>query len=114
MFHDPAKVDDLALHIQEHNAERSRVRGKHINHTGDLSKSLPGFQGRLASIWGEHDVTAVPYFEERREKLEQFRPGATFDVIPGVGHWVQYEAPEAFNALLRAAVEGAVSSSAGP
>ncbi len=102
MFYDRAKVDDLAVHIQEHNAERSRVRGKHVNSTGDLSKSLPGFQGRLASIWGEHDVTAVPYLAARRETLEKFRPGATFDVIPGVGHWVQYEAPDAFNALLRA------------
>jgi 2-hydroxy-6-oxonona-2,4-dienedioate hydrolase len=107
MLHDPAKVDDLAVHIQEHNAERSRVRGKHVNGSGDLSKSLPGFQGRLASIWGEHDVTAVPYLEERRRKLEAFRPGATFDVIPGVGHWVQYEAPQEFNRMLRERLKGA-------
>ena len=79
----------------------ARARQAHQSHRRS-EKSLPGFQGRLASIWGEHDVTAVPYFAGRREKLEQFRPGATFDVIPGVGHWVQYEAPDAFNALLRA------------
>ena len=101
MCYDRANVDDLAVYIQEHNAERSRVRGKHITPTGDLPQSLAGFQGRLAGIWGEHDVTAVPYMDERRAKLEQFRPGATFDVMPDLGHWVQYEAPEAFNALLR-------------
>ena len=33
---------------------------------------------------------------------EQFQPGATFDVIPGAGHWVQYEAPDEFNRLWRA------------
>ena len=102
MFYDKDKIDDLAVYIQHHNAERSRVRGKHITPTGDLSISLTGFTGRLAGIWGEHDVTAVPYLAERREKLAQFRPGASFDVMPGVGHWVQYEASEEFNRLLRA------------
>ncbi|MGH6771487.1 MAG: alpha/beta fold hydrolase [Xanthobacteraceae bacterium] len=101
MFYDKDRIDDIAVYIQHHNAERSRVRGKHVTHTGDLSQSLAGFVGRLAGIWGEHDVTAVPYMAERKEKLEQFRPGATFDVMPGVGHWVQYEAADAFNALLR-------------
>jgi pimeloyl-ACP methyl ester carboxylesterase len=101
MVHDPNAIDEAALYMQHHNAERSRVRGKHITPTGDLSKSLPGFQGRLAGIWGEHDVTAVPYLEARREKLEQFRPGATFDVIAGAGHWVQYEAADEFNRLIR-------------
>jgi pimeloyl-ACP methyl ester carboxylesterase len=102
MVHDPATIGEDAVYMQHHNAERSRVRGKHITPTGDLPSSLAGFQGRLAGIWGEHDVTAVPYMEQRRVKLEQFRPGATFDVMPGLGHWVQYEAPGEFNALLRA------------
>jgi pimeloyl-ACP methyl ester carboxylesterase len=102
MLYDRTKVDPVAVYMQEHNAARSRVRGKHINGTGNLPEALSEFCGRLASIWGEHDVTAVPYLAERRDKLEGMRPGATFDVIPGVGHWVQYEAPDEFNRLLRA------------
>ena len=35
-----------------------------------------------------------------------FKPGASFDVIPGAGHWVQYEAPDAFNRLLRKRLNG--------
>jgi pimeloyl-ACP methyl ester carboxylesterase len=106
MVHDPAAIDEPALYMQFNNAERSRVRGKHINPTGDLSQTLPGFKGRLAGILGEHDATAVPYLDERREKLEQFKPGATFDVIPGAGHWVQYEAADAFNRVLRKRLNG--------
>ena len=106
MFYDKDKIDDVAVYIQFHNAERSRVRGKHVTPTGDLSISLKGFTGRLAGIWGEHDVTGAPYLAERKQKLEQFRPGATFDVMPGVGHWVQYEAPDEFNRLLRARLRG--------
>ena len=106
MVHDPKTVDEPALYMQFTNAERSRVRGKHINPTGDLSTTLPAFKGRLASIWGEHDATAGPYLHERREKLAQFKPGSTFDVIPGAGHWVQYEAPVEFNTLLRKRLNG--------
>jgi len=106
MVHDPKAVDEAALYMQFNNAERSRVRGKHINPTGNLSQTLPHFNGRLASIWGEHDATAGPYLYERRDKLEQFKPGASFDVIPGAGHWVQYEAADAFNRLLRKRLNG--------
>jgi 2-hydroxy-6-oxonona-2,4-dienedioate hydrolase len=106
MVRDPNTVDEPALYMQFHNAERSRVRGKHINPTGDLSTTLPSFKGRLASIWGEHDATAGPYLYERREKLDAFKPGSTFDVIGGAGHWVQYEAADEFNALLRKRLNG--------
>ena len=106
MIHDPGKIDALAVHMQKINAERSRIRGKHVSHTGTLAEGLLGFGGRLAGIWGEFDATAVPYMEERAEKLRQFQPQATFDVFPDAGHWVQYEAPEAFNRRLRELVKG--------
>jgi pimeloyl-ACP methyl ester carboxylesterase len=107
MLHDPARIDEEALYMQHHNAERSRIRGKHIASTGDLSKCFLSLKGRLAGIWGEHDITAVPYLAERRAKLQQFQPGSSFDVICGAGHWVQYEAPDEFNRLARARLRGA-------
>jgi pimeloyl-ACP methyl ester carboxylesterase len=105
MVRDPASIGEEALYMQHHNAERSRIRGKHIVPTGDLTKALPGMTGRLAGIWGEHDVTGAPYLAERQALLEAWRPGATFDVVPGAGHWVQYEAPDVFNRLLRARLQ---------
>jgi 2-hydroxy-6-oxonona-2,4-dienedioate hydrolase len=104
MIHDPAKIDALAVHVQKTNAERSRVRGKHVSNTGALADCLPGFQGRLAGIWGEYDATAAPYLAERRDRLRQFQPDASFDVIEGAGHWVQYEAFARFNDRLRTLV----------
>jgi 2-hydroxy-6-oxonona-2,4-dienedioate hydrolase len=101
MIHDPDKIDPLAVYAQSRNAERSRVRGKHVSNTGALSRCLPGFAGRLAGIWGEHDATAAPYLAERRDRLRQFQPEASFDIVPGAGHWVQYEAHEVFNQRLR-------------
>jgi len=107
MIHDPGKIDALAVHVQKANAERSRIRGKHVSHTGTLSQCLPGFHGRLAGIWGEFDATAVPYLAERAEKLRQFQPQASFDIFPGAGHWVQYEAAEPFNRRLRELLKAA-------
>jgi 2-hydroxy-6-oxonona-2,4-dienedioate hydrolase len=107
MIHDPDKIDPLAVHVQKANAERSRIRGKHVSHTGTLADCLSGFPGRLAGIWGEFDATAVPYLAERAEKLRQFQPQADFDIFPGAGHWVQYEAAVPFNRRLRALVKAA-------
>jgi pimeloyl-ACP methyl ester carboxylesterase len=108
MIHDSGKIDELAVHAQKINAERSRVRGKHVSHTGTLAEGLTGFRGRLAGIWGEFDATAVPYVTERADKLRQFQPQATFDIFPGAGHWVQYEAPQPFNRRLSELVKAAV------
>jgi 2-hydroxy-6-oxonona-2,4-dienedioate hydrolase len=108
MIHDPGKVDELAVHVQKANAERSRVRGKHVSHTGMLADCLPGFAGRLAGIWGEFDATAKPYLAERGERLRQFQPQASFDVVTGAGHWVQYEASERFNRRLIELVNAAM------
>jgi pimeloyl-ACP methyl ester carboxylesterase len=97
MIHDPAKIDELAVYVQSRNAGKSRIRGKHVSHTGTLADCLPRLKGRLAGIWGEFDATAAPYLGERREVLRRFRADAGFDIVEGAGHWVQYEAAERFN-----------------
>ena len=106
MIHQERNIDDLAVHIQNLNATQSRVRGKHVAHTGALANCLREFSGRLAGIWGEHDATAAPYLAERRRFLLELQPTATFDILPSVGHWVQYEASEPFNRRLREVIRG--------
>jgi 2-hydroxy-6-oxonona-2,4-dienedioate hydrolase len=101
MIHDPQNIDALAVEIQSRNAAVSRIRGKHVSHTGSLANCLPGFAGRLAGIWGEHDPTAAPYLAERRERLQALKPGAPFDIVPSAGHWVQFEAYETVNQRMR-------------
>jgi len=101
MIHDPQNIDALAVEIQSRNAAVSRIRGKHVSHTGSLANCLPGFAGRLAGIWGEHDPTAAPYLAERRDRLQAFKPGAPFDIVPSAGHWVQFEAYETVNQRMR-------------
>jgi 2-hydroxy-6-oxonona-2,4-dienedioate hydrolase len=100
MIADPAKIDELALYLQKINHARARMRSRRFSRSDALAQALPQVTARLDGIWGERDATAFPYVDERARKLRSFQPGARFAVVPGAGHWVQYEAAEQFNALL--------------
>jgi pimeloyl-ACP methyl ester carboxylesterase len=100
MLADPARIDPVALHLQERNAEAGRVRSPEISRTDILRRSLPALRSRLAAIWGGEDNIARGGVEARRDVLRAVDSALPFHVIPGAGHWVSYEAAAAFNALL--------------
>jgi pimeloyl-ACP methyl ester carboxylesterase len=100
MIADPDKIDELALYLQKTNHARARMRSRRFSRSGALVEALPRITARLDGIWGERDATAYPHLEERARVLRGFQPSARFAVVPGAGHWVQYEAADRFNALL--------------
>jgi 2-hydroxy-6-oxonona-2,4-dienedioate hydrolase len=100
MIADPAKIDELAVYIQSQNAPRGRVKSRRFSRADTLVRALPLVRARLDGIWGERDATAYPHLDDRARTLRAVQPGARFEVIPGAGHWVQYEAAESFNTLL--------------
>ena len=102
MLADEANIDDLALYIHRLNVARSRVRSRAISKTTALVDALADIRARIAGIWGERDATGSgrAAIEDRREIFRRHQPTAPFHIIPGAGHWVMYEAPEAFVAAL--------------
>lgn len=100
MIADPACIDETAILIQQANAERSRHDTRPTAQTKPLTRLLDESKVPLAAIWGEHDQLAAPYFDERRDWLAGRDPDAPFKLIGNAGHWVQYEAADAFNAAL--------------
>jgi 2-hydroxy-6-oxonona-2,4-dienedioate hydrolase len=100
MIADPGKIDELAIFIQMQNAPRGRVKSRRFSRADTLARALPLIKARIDGIWGERDATAYPHLEDRARALRNVQPGARFEVIPGAGHWVQYEAPDRFNLLL--------------
>jgi len=100
MIADPGKIDALALHLQKTNHARARLRSRRFSRSDALVRALPQVSARLDGIWGERDATAYPHLDERARILRGFQPDARFAVVPGAGHWVQYEAADPFNALL--------------
>jgi pimeloyl-ACP methyl ester carboxylesterase len=101
MLHASDKIDELAVYIQTYGASIAKLKGRNVSASAPLSQCLPDLKGRLASIWGECDATAVPYLNDRLDLLRSIQPGARSEVVPGAGHWVQYEAPGEFNRRLR-------------
>jgi pimeloyl-ACP methyl ester carboxylesterase len=100
MIHDPDKIDELALWLQKTNHARARMRSRRFSRSGALIEALPKITARLDGIWGERDATAYPHVDERARILRGVQPKARFAVVPGAGHWVQFEAADQFNRLI--------------
>jgi 2-hydroxy-6-oxonona-2,4-dienedioate hydrolase len=100
MIADPAKIDELAVYIQSRNAPRGRIKSRRFSRADTLARALPLVNARIDGIWGGRDATAYPHLDDRARALRNVQPGARFEVIPGAGHWVQYEAADQFNPLL--------------
>lgn len=100
MIADPARIDDLAIHLQTENVKRGRVRSRPFALTDALARVLARTTCRLNGIWGERDQVAAGEVAAREAVLRRVRPDIDFRVIPDAGHWVAYEAPEAFNATV--------------
>lgn len=100
MIADATKIDELAIFIQARNAPRGRIKSRQFSRADTLARALPLVKARIDGIWGERDATAYPHLEDRARAVRNIQPAARFEVIPGAGHWVQYEAAEQFNPLL--------------
>ncbi len=105
MFADPARIDALALAIQETNTQLARLRSRPLGHTPSLRDAITRASAPLAAIYGERDAIAYPNLHLRYALLRELRPEVAIHVVPGAGHWVAYEAAEAFNAALASALE---------
>jgi pimeloyl-ACP methyl ester carboxylesterase len=102
MIADPAKIDAMALLIQDWNTRHSRLKTPMLSRGGAIIKALEATRNlKLNGIWGELDAPANPRAREREAALRAIRPDVNFHMIAGAGHWVAYEAPDEFNATLR-------------
>ncbi|MBO6782023.1 MAG: alpha/beta hydrolase, partial [Alphaproteobacteria bacterium] len=101
MVHDPAVLDELAMTLHMQNMADVRLRSRGIAARHPVAHDLVGTSCELNFIFGEHDPTLHPSLDGVRAHVAEHHPAARFEIVPGTGHWVPYEAPEAFNALIR-------------
>jgi pimeloyl-ACP methyl ester carboxylesterase len=104
MIADPARIDDLAVWVQNENTQRTRINSRQFGPRNLLAKLLTSLQVPLAGIWGARDATVIGYLDARETLLRELDPAAPFVSIEGAGHWVQYEDPPAFNKALAGAL----------
>jgi len=100
MIADTAKIDDLAVVIQDWNTVRSRLKTPAISRSGVIMKAIDNLQSPLNGMWGELDAPANPRGPERVAALRAHKPDADVRLIPKTGHWAAYEAAEIVNATL--------------
>jgi 2-hydroxy-6-oxonona-2,4-dienedioate hydrolase len=100
MLFDPAQLDDVALQLHTAACQRTRFRSRPISMAGGLSEALNSSQMPMLLVWGEHDVTAEPAVLVN--SLVEGQPQRQALILPGVGHWVQYESADEINRLLLA------------
>lgn len=100
MIADPAKIDDLAITIQDWNTIRSRLKTPAISRSGAILKAIDQLQSPLNGMWGELDAPANPRGPARVAALREKRPDADIRLIPKTGHWAAYESPEIVNPTL--------------
>ena len=100
MIADPARIDALAIAIQDWNVSHSRLDSPALISQRPLAVSLPQLRVPVNAIWGERDQVAYYALEDRIAALRVLRPAVEPHIIPLAGHWAAYELPDAFNATL--------------
>ena len=95
----PVTEETIDLHLA--NVQRTRFDGRHFSLTpGLLAKCLKQMTCSVQVIWGEADALCQPTIQPRVDEVRAAMPGIRVDVIPGGGHWIQYDAADEVNRLM--------------
>lgn len=97
MIANPNVIDDALIDLQQANVARDRLRRRRIARTDVLLRAQPHWQCEVHGIWGGRDALYANTLEQVPHVLHRLK---SFHVVEGAGHWVQYEAPEAFHQAL--------------
>lgn len=106
MFADPATICPQAMRIQFEGSAQARMRVERLDWGPRLSEIVPGFAGEFSAVWGDSDVFPNPgELPERCDLIRGWCPQADAQLLPGVGHWTQFEAADTVNQMLRRLVD---------
>lgn len=101
MLHDATRIEGLALEIHVENVRRDRLPRRRLAHTDILARRLPLVPCPVHAIYGAYDAIYGSYIDGLAPAFAAAAPDFRgLVLIDGAGHWVQFEAPEAFDAAL--------------
>jgi pimeloyl-ACP methyl ester carboxylesterase len=105
MLHDERLIDGAALQIHVANVLRDRMPRRRLAHTDILARSLPQVTCPVHAIYGEHDALYKSWIHQLEAAFVAAAPVfGGMHLLPGAGHWVQFEQPQLFNAALLTAL----------
>lgn len=101
MLAQPQNIEGLAFEIHKANMANDRGGRRRLAHTDILARSLPSVQTEVHAIYGQYDALYKAWIGALEAAYQQAAPQFKgLQLIPGAGHWVQFEAAEPFNAAL--------------
>lgn len=100
MLHRAESVDEVAVTIHAINLRQDRMRRRRLHLTDHVLQILPTLKCQIDVIFGEED--ALYRFQLSRLKPLLVSAPALREllIVPGAGHWIQYEEPGTFNYTL--------------
>lgn len=102
MLHDEANLDALAMRLHVLNVVRDRMTRRRLSSTPVLVEAMPKITCPVHVIYGEFDA----FYLERLPEVERMFKQVThnlvlWQLVEGMGHWVQYENPIEFHRALK-------------
>jgi 2-hydroxy-6-oxonona-2,4-dienedioate hydrolase len=102
MFTHPESVTEDVIDLQEANVSRDRLRRRRIARTNVLAQAQTRWTCPVHGVWAEFDALYKDSLQEIPHVLTSM---ASFTVVPNAGHWVMFENPEAFHAVVDSLIE---------
>lgn len=118
----------MALHVQDERVIQFLLTSLQRSDTGtlawrfDLHGIAANYPALLAAPAGEHVFNGPVLFikggdsdyisDAHRERIADYFPAATLEVMPGCGHWLHAEQPEPFNRIVGRFLSGVAEQSA--
>ena len=102
----PETLDATALSLHYANLERDRLRRRRISRTPLMIELQTRWQCPVHAIWGSGDIL-IRYDTPRLRDVFSGCELRGLELVDDAGHWVQYERPQAFHAVLLRNLEAA-------
>lgn len=101
MLANDASIDDLSLELYVRCLKQDRLTKRRIARTDILLRTMPDIRAPVFATWGAEDVLARGRFDVLEAGLRRAKNFRELKLIVHAGHWAQFEAPDAFDILLR-------------
>lgn len=103
MLQRPESLDDLALALHTANVVRDRMVRRRLSSTDIVARTLPQLQVKVSAVYGEHDALYRGRLPELQSALQSLSgQWHQWQMVPGAGHWAQFEDAQVFNRQLLA------------
>jgi 2-hydroxy-6-oxonona-2,4-dienedioate hydrolase len=97
MFVHPESVTEDVIDLQEANVSRDRLRRRRFARTDVLAHAQTRWTCPVHGVWAEFDALYKDTLQQVPQVLSNM---ASFSIVSNAGHWVMFENPEAFHAVV--------------